>query len=149
MRSTAEELMELNKSHITFSSVMFPAGSSRVHNTLMSLAFPSCLCLSPSRCWHTLVPTLMVSCLFRDVNCGLPYRGDTHTAMSVTTEHRENSYSLKTTSLEWCMMLRFGRSRGDPAETESFPPAGFLLSWSRCFFKCSTYRVRAQNIRNK
>lgn len=47
VRSIAEDLMELNKSHITFSSVMFTAGSSCVCKALMSLAFLSCLCLSP------------------------------------------------------------------------------------------------------
>lgn len=47
VRSIAEDLMELNKSHITFSSVIFTAGSLCVCKALMSVAFLSCVCLSP------------------------------------------------------------------------------------------------------
>lgn len=78
VRSTAEDLMKLNKSHITFWSVMFPAGSSCVRSALM-FGVPLVSVPVPSRCWHTLLSTLMVSCLFQDVNCSLPYHGDTHT----------------------------------------------------------------------
>lgn len=65
VRSIAEDLMELNKSHITFSSVMFTAGSSYVCKALMSAACPSRLCLSPPGV-DTHVSTLVVSRLLRD-----------------------------------------------------------------------------------
>lgn len=47
MRSAAEDLMELNKSGVTFRGVTFPARSSCVDGTAMPAAFRSCLPPSP------------------------------------------------------------------------------------------------------